>query len=79
MAENPYKFNVGDMATVIAMSQYQGETGKVVKRKRQRSAGVSWLLSLVGNIPSENIYYLVFDDGGKRYPFGEGNLVEPTS
>jgi hypothetical protein len=79
MAENTYKFNVGDKATVIAMSQHQGLVGKIVKRTRQRARGVGWLTAMAGNIPPENIYYLVFEDGGKKYAFGENNLVSPAS
>ena len=79
MAENPFKFKVGDKVTVIAMSQHQGMSGKIVKRARQRAKGVGWLDSMVGSIPPENIYYLVFEEGGKKYAFGENNLVPPTT
>jgi hypothetical protein len=78
VAENPYKFNVGDRVTVVAISQHQGLTGKVVKRTRQRAPGVGWLMGVIGNYPKENIYYVAFEEGGKRYAFGEGNLVAPS-
>lgn len=78
MTENPYKFKVGERVTVVAMSRHQGMSGKIVKRTRRRASGVGWLTSLVGNIPPENIYYLVFEDGGSKYAFGENNLVPPS-
>ena len=79
MAENPYKYQVGDKVVVIAASLHQGASGKIVKRTRQRAKGVGWLTSMAGSIPPENIYYLVFEGDTKKYAFGENNLVPPTS
>lgn len=55
-------------------------TGKIVKRTRKRGKGTGWLEIIMGNIPSDNVYYVIFEkDDEEKYVFGEGNLVPSTN